>query len=50
MSNRRFQLALNVMAFGQQLDARAVQLLNIIVISIVIVVAIIKSPLADWAT
>jgi hypothetical protein len=50
MSNRRFQLALTTLAQGQLSAARAVRLLNLIVISIVIVVAIIQSPLADWAT
>ena len=50
MSNRRFQLALATLAQGQQFDAPVSQLLNIIVISIIIVVAVIKSPLADWTT
>ena len=54
MSNRRFQLALDTTAQGHHLNvlpgAVVSQLLNVIVISIVIVVAIIQSPLADWTT
>jgi hypothetical protein len=51
MSNRRFQFALGTLASSQQLDVRIGNLLlNGIVISIVIVVAIIESRLADWTT
>lgn len=50
MFNRRSQFAPNVLALGQRVDVRMGELLSIIVISIVIVVAIIESPLADWTT
>lgn len=51
MSNRRFQFALDTLTFGQSADVRlGGLLLNGIVISLVIVVAIIKSRLADWTT
>jgi len=50
MSNRHFQLALNTLAPGRRTDVLVGKLLNIIVISIIIVVAILRSPLADWTT
>lgn len=50
MSNRRSQLALEIPASG--LDARVVRLLNVIVISVIVIVAvaIIPARLADWTT
>jgi len=51
MFNRRFQSAFNTLASGQQVDVRMDGLLlSGIVISIVIIVAIIQSRLADWTT
>ena len=51
MSNRRFQLAPKTLALGQPIDVRVNGLLlSGIVISIVIVVAILESRLADWTT
>jgi hypothetical protein len=50
MSNRRSQLAFEIPASG--LDARVVRLHNVIVISVIILVAvaIIPAQLADWTT
>ncbi|HEX9003983.1 MAG TPA: hypothetical protein VGB07_28995 [Blastocatellia bacterium] len=51
MSNRRFQFTSRTLASSRQADVRIGKLLlNGIVISIVIVVAIIESRLADWTT
>jgi len=49
MSNRRFQHALDLKAFGRQARLRASRLiLNVIVVIIIIAVAIIEARLADW--
>jgi hypothetical protein len=49
MSNRRFQSALDLTASGRQAELRVSRLiLNVIVISIIIAVAIIAARLADW--
>jgi subtilase family serine protease len=49
MSNRRFQHALDLMAYGRQAELRVSRLiLNIIIVSIIIAVAIIPARLADW--
>lgn len=53
MSNRRSQLALDLLANRPSiLDVRAVRLLNVIVISVIVIVAvaIIPAQLADWTT
>ena len=54
MSNRRSQLALDRLAngLGNGLDVRVVRLLNVIVISVLVIVAvaIIPAQLADWTT
>lgn len=54
MSNRRSQLALDHLAngLGNGLDVRVVRLLNVIVISVLVIVAvaIIPAQLADWTT
>jgi len=49
MSNRRFQFALVLTAFGRQAGLRASRLIhNVIVVGIIIAVAIIPARLADW--
>ena len=54
MSNRRSQLALDLPANRPNidLDVRVVRLLNVIVISVIVIVAvaIIPAQLADWTT
>jgi hypothetical protein len=49
MSNRRFQYALDLAAHGRRVELRVSRLiLNIIVVSIIVAVAIIPARLADW--
>jgi hypothetical protein len=49
MSNRRFQRALDPAADGREAEPRASRLiLNVVVVSIIIAVAIIPARLADW--
>src|SRR5262249_42038619 len=49
MSNRRFQRALDTAADGREAGPRASRLiLNVVVVSIIIAVAIIPARLADW--
>ena len=49
MSNRRFQCALDPTVNGREADLRVSRLiLNLVVVSIIIAVAIIPARLADW--
>ena len=49
MSNRRFQRALDQAAYGREVKLRVSRLiLNIIVVSIIVAIAIIPARLADW--
>jgi len=49
MSNRRFQRALDQAAYGRQAELCVSRLiLNIIVVSIIVAIAIIPARLADW--
>jgi hypothetical protein len=49
MSNRRFQSALDLAAYGGQAELRVGRpILNVIVVSIIIAIAIIPARLADW--
>jgi hypothetical protein len=49
MSNRRFQRALDTTVNGREAELRASRLiLNVVVVSIIIAVAIIPAWLADW--
>ncbi|HEU0177827.1 MAG TPA: hypothetical protein VFV58_26490 [Blastocatellia bacterium] len=49
MSNRRFQSALDLAAYGRQAELRVGRpILNVIVVSIIIAIAIIPARLADW--
>jgi hypothetical protein len=49
MSNRRFQCALDPTVNGREAELRASRLiLNVVVVSIIIAIAIIPARLADW--
>ncbi|HEX5082618.1 MAG TPA: hypothetical protein VFY40_11270 [Blastocatellia bacterium] len=49
MSNRRFQRALDPTVNGREAELRVSRLiLNVVVVSIIIAVAIIPARLADW--
>jgi hypothetical protein len=49
MSNRRFQCALDPAADGREAKLRLSRLiLNVIVVSVIIAIAIIPARLADW--
>jgi hypothetical protein len=49
MSNRHFQRALDPTANGREAELRVSRLiLNVVVVSIIIAVAIIPARLADW--
>lgn len=49
MSNRRFQPAIDLTAYGREVELRvSLLILNVIVIGVIIAVAIIPARLADW--